>query len=136
MVDFIEWNNDFFLNNKEIDNHHQRLFEIINQLYSAVLESIHESKLEQIIEELFQYSFYHFEYEEDLFARYNYKYTYEHVKQHEMFTDKVKDFNIKLVMEDKKLYLEILNFIKDWIQKHIPFIDKKFVEFMKAGQIG
>lgn len=127
METIVEWNENYTVSNIVIDNQHKILFGIINKLYNAVLNSLEKNIVEEIIDELVDYSFVHFEHEEKLFEKYDYENTDEHVKEHEEFISKIKEFEIKALNKDSKLPLEILNYLKTWIINHILVSDKKYV---------
>lgn len=128
MKKLLEWTPEYVLGNNNIDKDHEKLFLLLNKLYDAVCEAKSESILETIIDELFQYTIYHFDKEEKLFQKFNYKYAEAHIKQHELFLDKIKDFNVKSVIEAQRTAIQLLNFIRDWIINHILFLDKKYIE--------
>jgi hemerythrin len=127
MKTIIEWEERYAVSDRVIDNQHKVLFNIINKLYRAVLSSVEKEVIEEIIEELVDYSFVHFEHEEKLFDKFDYENTDEHIKEHEGFICKIKEFEDKITNKDSKLPLEVLNYLKTWIINHILVSDKKYV---------
>lgn len=83
-----------------------------------------------IFDDLFNYINEHFKYEEKLFNLYKYQNTKEHILEHQLFDEKVKEFYERLDVEnDYKLPLEMMNFLKKWWTKHILTVDSKYKGF-------
>ncbi len=127
----ITWRDSFIIDGSIIDLQHKKLIDLINELYSAFLEGKANNILAGIIEKLADYTIYHFKEEEDFFERVNYYRTDFHKKQHADFVQTVLDFKRKLKEQDVGLSYEIMNFLRDWLQKHILDADKKYVPYLE-----
>lgn len=123
----IAWSDKYSVGMQIIDTQHKKLFELINQLYEAMTQGKSKDVLGKILKELIDYAAYHFKTEEDLFRKYSYGDKVNHVKTHEDLKQKVLDFNNKFNSGQTNISIEILNFLKDWIDKHILLIDKKYM---------
>lgn len=131
-----EWKQEFCIGIKEIDIQHERLFEIgnnIHNLFSQSKESdVFDEMLEEI-EELKNYTVYHFSTEEKLFEKYGYSESKSHIKEHHAFIDYLNSMNIfELDENQEKTIADILKFIAKWIFKHINNTDTKYVDFLQA----
>lgn len=131
MKKLVEWKDSYCIKISEIDEQHRKLFDILNQLYDSFLNGNTGSDIDLILDELEDYTIYHFEEEEKLFAKFNYSQTEEHVNQHESFISKIDEFKEKINSKNSKVHLELINFLRDWIIKHILFSDKLYVNELK-----
>ncbi len=122
------WQEKYSVGNKEIDNQHKKLFGIINVLQRYVKENRGEEIIVDVIAKLISYALYHFNTEERYFDIYNYEYTEEHKKEHQIFIDKVESFKEEYVItgEKSKLSQKVLDFLNDWIVSHLLDEDAKY----------
>lgn len=128
-----EWKDNFSVNVKQIDKQHKRLFEIGHIIFEKV-KSYDKSEDEydeiiKILEELKEYTIYHFKCEEELMEKYNFKGLEEHKKQHDYFISKIPEFkNQDIYIKQDKAMMNILNFLVDWISTHILKSDMNYKE--------
>jgi hemerythrin len=126
----MEWKDSYACHIPEIDQQHQRLFEIGNQLYTlALLQDDGKSieKVQAILSELQAYTIYHFQFEEALQARYHYPSLEMHHEEHQSFINTLSEMEIKAIQEDSKdLVLKLIMFVSEWISNHIMISDKKY----------
>jgi hemerythrin len=127
-VPLFNWNDNYSVKVKEIDNQHQVLVNIINDLHDAMKERKAKYILEKIIIELAKYTEYHFAYEEKLFKQYAYPEEKIHKETHANLVKQVNDMNLKYQQGGIVLSLEIMNFLKEWLSAHILGTDKKYVD--------
>jgi len=129
----IQWNDRFSVKIDEIDRQHQQLVTIINELYDAMKQGKGKDVLSGIIRNLIHYTKIHFQTEEKYFAKFNYPETAQHKREHDAFVDKVSDF--KQDFEDGKLSvtISIMNFLSEWLQKHIKGSDQKYAKFFQEN---
>jgi len=102
-----------------IDEQHQKIFDLIEKL----CKNIDENGLEIIINELKEYSIYHFDTEEKYFNNINFKLAVEHTQLHNIFIETIDYYYENFEkLNKKKLY----TFLQTWIKKHILIEDKKY----------
>jgi hemerythrin len=53
----------------------------------------------------------------------------EHLMEHKKFVDKIKTFKNDFENNKIGLSLQIMNFLSDWLKKHILETDKKYSDF-------
>jgi hemerythrin len=82
------------------------------------------------IANMINYTAHHFFTEEKYFAQYGYPDTEEYIKAHRAFVDKVNDFKKKFDTARIGLNTDIINFLSDWLKKHIQGTDKKYGPFL------
>ena len=122
---FFDWDSTYSVCVGEIDEQHKQLVNLINELHSAMMARKAKEILGEIIDELIEYTSYHFGTEEKYFDKFGYEETEAHKSIHKKFVD-----NNKLFVSSK-----ILNFLKDWLLTHIKVTDKKYMTFMNENGI-
>lgn len=128
------WKDEYSCNISEIDLQHKNLFELGNKLYTIVSLSQKYDRFDEIVktlEELRNYTIYHFEFEENLLKLHGYENIEEHKKQHEAFIKKVTSIDEEYMdLNQKKVSMDLLTFILDWIGNHILKTDMGYKEFL------
>ena len=129
--DFFKWEDIYNTNIASIDTQHKVIIKILNELYEVVLVKKQENKLADILNELVQYTVYHFQEEEKLFEKYAFEEEVEHKNEHQKFIDKVNQFG--KILESRKAFIavDLIEFLKDWLIDHIMITDQKYVVFFK-----
>ncbi len=126
---FMNWSDEFSVNVKEIDDQHRKLVELINKLHTAMAERKGKEVLGGIIKELMDYTAYHFSTEEKYFEMYNYPEKLAHIQEHNDFVRKVQEFQKGFEAGKILLSVDIMNFLTDWLRRHILGSDKKYGPF-------
>ena len=118
-----------------IDEEHAKLFEIANRAYDLLTNQFVTDKYDAIVavlEELRDYTKYHFNHEEEYMKSINYPKRFSQLHQHTQFINKLESYNLKEIdMNQQEGLLEILDFLALWLQSHIKGMDKKIGEAAK-----
>ena len=122
----VTWYKKYSVNNEELDNHHKKLFAILNKMYDSCLPANSAECAASIIEELIEYTDYHFTAEEKYMADKGYKEIDEHRQQHRYFLDKLLGLRNCEHKDDYDYKKEIMVLLGDWLLKHITVEDKKY----------
>ena len=135
-----KWKEDFSVNIKTIDEQHQELFRIGNSLYNIISIKDGIDRYDEIMKELYEmkdYAIYHFDYEEKLMAENGYPDFENHKRQHDIFIDKVQSIDeLDIDEKQKKIGMELVIFIADWIENHILKSDMEYKDFLNNKGIG
>jgi len=123
----LEWNESYSVFNKDIDEQHKKLFDLINQFYSRIDLSSPKELIVNLVIGLKDYTIMHFNFEEQYMEKIKYSLFGEHKKKHEEFIAKVNELEKKLKSGRLLFSFEITEFIKDWIKNHIMEFDKQYV---------
>lgn len=109
-----------------IDGQHQKLIAQINAVVDNILMQTNpKTDLNSVMDELIEYTHTHFAFEEDLFAKHNYGETADHLNHHE----RLRSGLISHVDKFRRGQLDqarFLEFLKDWLIKHIMETDMKY----------
>ena len=128
-----KWQDSFSSKVNTFDDQHKKLFSLGNHLLDVVHASREADHYDDIIEalnELKDYTVYHFNAEEELMEKYNYPKMMSHKMQHKKFLAKVEELLSKDVDANQiDVTLELLTFLADWIQNHILVVDSQYGDF-------
>lgn len=126
----LTWNENYSVGIKEIDIQHKKLVELINSLHEGMKIGKGKEILGVILNELVDYTVYHFGFEEKLFEKYGYPETIIHKRQHSDLVAQVKKFVDSYNGGSSIITIEIMNFLRDWLTQHIAGSDKKYSSFL------
>ncbi|MBI5055189.1 MAG: bacteriohemerythrin [Nitrospirae bacterium] len=129
---FITWNEEYSVNIKEIDTQHQKLIELINNLFDKMRIGRGKDVIGIILNELVNYTVYHFLTEEKLFQEHGYPEYMQHKKLHSDLTKQVKELKDKFDHGDIIVTARTLNFLNKWLIDHIMGEDKKYAPFLNS----
>ncbi|WP_316900260.1 bacteriohemerythrin [Pseudodesulfovibrio indicus] len=129
----IVWSDAIATGIKLIDDQHKELIRIINLLNSAMQQGKGKGVLGPILSDLRSYTTFHFNQEKDLFERYGYPETEEHLAVHDDLMRQAFDFIDKFETGQTAMSRDLFYFLKDWLVNHIQGTDMKYVQFMKAA---
>ncbi|MDX9769782.1 MAG: bacteriohemerythrin [Tenuifilaceae bacterium] len=133
--ELVGWNDSFKIGISWVDDQHKVLFGLINSLYTTYGKSKSKSKLKQVLDELLDYTVYHFGNEEEVFKKIRYEGTEKHLVQHKRFIDQIKTFREEFNAGDISVALDVVHFLQDWLVTHIQRTDKAYVETFRAHGI-
>lgn len=129
----LEWKDNYNLGIEEIDNQHRHLFKIADKV-SELTKDIREGidcydDFMEILNELVDYTIYHFDYEEIYMQNNGYDKDdfLVHQVEHKMFVKKLEKFKETDFDENQYEYINnMLTFLVDWIVHHIIDVDSKY----------
>lgn len=128
----LKWKNDYSIGIEEIDEQHKILFEISERAYSLLTNDFYTDKYDkilEIIEELKNYTIFHFKYEEEYMMSIRYKRFLSHKVEHDDFIEKFNSIDfISIDQEQDKYIMSILEYLVDWVSSHILENDKLITE--------
>lgn len=130
-MEIIQWSKLFETNLDIIDYQHKVLIKKINQLNQSIQDNFFENN-NILLDEILEYTFYHFDTEETYFDIYDYPEKESHINEHRNFRDYIKNISKEEIYNlefNKKLF----NFLHEWIMHHTFEFDIKYVQFFKQG---
>ena len=128
----IQWNDSLSVNVAEIDQQHQKLVEMINDLHEAMRQRKGVTILGPLMNGLTDYAGVHFKTEETYFDRFGYPETESHKKRHADFVAKVLAFKSQFELIGTGTSVDVMFFLSNWLQNHIKGEDKKYGPFFNA----
>jgi hemerythrin len=124
------WDSSYSVNIAEIDQQHQMLMSMINELSNNIVQGESRAVLEKILDGLASYSGAHFAAEERLFDKYSYPWSNTHKAEHQAFTQRVTSIIQEYKHEKTGLTHQTLNLWSDWLKNHIISKDKTYSYFL------
>jgi hemerythrin len=125
-----EWKPQYSVRIGSIDGQHQNLFRLAEELYAAMSAGQGRATLSRILDRLVQYTKVHFAHEERLMSLHRYPDLEAHMAQHRALTKQVMDFQAEFEAGHTVLTVQVLHFLKDWLQKHIASSDQKYAPYL------
>lgn len=127
------WKKEYSIGIDIIDKQHQHLFDIGNQAYYLLKDELRVDKYDdiiQIMEDLRQYTIFHFNTEENYMTQINYPQLSSQKIEHANFIKKISDIDFRKLDENANKYLDdILSFIFGWILEHVLNKDKLIAQY-------
>ena len=120
----VQWDETLSVGNAEIDKDHQALFELLDQLRTAVREGQTEKVRLNILSELVRRTQAHFALEESVMARIAYAEAQAHRAEHGKLMAQVRELQDKVAQGDLSLSLSVFQFLYGWLARHIEVKDK------------
>ncbi len=137
--DIVPWNSSFETGIGIIDEQHQRLVELVNDLARQHVAGLEPKRVESVVGALADYAAYHFDTEEALWAEVlgGDKWLDDHHRTHHAFAVKIGSLWCELVRGEATPELDgLLTFLVGWLAHHILYEDKKFAVAVLAAQRG
>lgn len=132
---FIQWNDSFRVNVKTVDSQHQRLFDLINELYENMESSDSKENIAKAIKDLLDYTVYHFAEEEELMKKSNYPDLEQHMQIHRSMIETIQHFQKEFKSGNTLVQYEILSFAGNWLTAHIMGVDRKYMNHFSKNKI-
>ncbi|HMM20847.1 MAG TPA: hemerythrin family protein [Selenomonadales bacterium] len=127
----IRWKEEYRLGVDLIDEQHKRLLELANQMQELLRNDLVTDKYDQIVQmlnELKDYTVYHFKCEEEYMESIGYKRLLSQKVDHNDFIEKMNAIDLDRIDDNQNEYLlGMLSFVVDWIDFHILKKDKLIV---------
>lgn len=131
----LEWSEDLTCYIGEIDDQHKRLLEILNELHKAMIMGRGQKVLREIIDELADYTLYHFSTEERYMKIGPYPELEKHLQEHSEFIAQISKFKAQYEQGKLGLSIKVLRFLSQWLSCHIKVSDKSIGLFIIQSEM-
>ncbi len=130
----INWSEKLSTQIQSVDEQHKKLIALINELHDAMRAGQGKEVLGRTLNELVDYTVYHFKYEEDIMKRTGYSDGINHINEHKNLTNTAIELRDKYNQGIYSITIDTMNFLKDWLNNHIQQTDKKYTaHFIAKG---
>lgn len=135
----ITWKECYATKIISLDKEHQRLVELINQLYEAICQKRSDELMLPIFDQLLDYTKQHFVHEEAVLEEYNYPDLEQQREQHQKLTEQVSAYLQRLGSGENLEAKDVMNFLRTWLLQHIveydlpygPYLDSRAGRFIE-----
>lgn len=130
-MSLIKWRDSYNTGVTQFDEEHHKIVELIQKLFEAVRTDL-GGDFDKIIQDLVNYTEYHFTNEEKAMADAGYPELDEHRKEHEELMAQAGKFREISRNMNREQVRELYQFLRDWLVDHIVVCDKKYGEYLTA----
>jgi hemerythrin len=129
---FFDWKQEYSVNIREIDQQHQKLVGMLNELHEAMGKGEGREVLGRVLKDLANYTKTHFATEERLMKAHGYPDYESHKMKHEKMTEAVLQNIAKFEAREMTSLIGVFQFLKDWLKKHIMQTDMGYSTFLNS----
>jgi hemerythrin len=116
----------------EIDQQHRWLMDIINRMEKALDGAADAATLKSILDELVQFTEFHFFTEEHYMRRHGYPDEAPHREGHHHLVDQLLELKGDFGLRDKAQARGAIQFLESWLLMHIHHADRQLGEYLRA----
>ncbi len=131
-MSIFEWKPEYSLGHVDIDAQHKKLFELGSELHAAMAHGKGKEATSETLANLVAYTKLHFSNEEGLMRSHHYPNYLQHKGDHDALTRQVVEFQNNFEAGRVALSIDLLHFLKNWLQHHIGETDRKVAIFLKS----
>jgi hemerythrin-like metal-binding protein len=122
----LAWNERYSVGVKTLDDQHNVLFGILNDLYDAMKKGQAQTVTGPLLHKLADYTGRHFASEEAMMASARFAGLTEHCAKHRELIKQVEAYIARFERGDVMLSIDLFNFLRDWLTTHISKEDKNY----------
>lgn len=130
------WDGRYDTGIKAIDQDHQRLVKLINDLYEAMQDGSGGALLLPIFSALRHYTENHFVREESYMVECGAPDQENHVREHRLMVARLAELENRHRHGEAAISLQTLTFLRDWLKNHICAIDQTMAAHAKIKTFG
>lgn len=124
----LRWKQEYSVNNAELDTHHQKLFSLLNTTYENMMSSQEVDCVLPLIDELREYTRYHFAAEEQHLRDTGFPGCEGHISQHREFTRSIESLKAHYHGNNLEASQELIVVLGEWLLQHVLKEDMKYAE--------
>lgn len=128
----LEWTPKLSVGIVEIDNQHKHLIELLNLLSNALKTGQGRQIQGDMLRALADYAILHFRTEETYMEQVRFPGLEEHRKEHQDFITKVLEFNEEFHAGNVFLTIEMMKFLREWVEHHIATTDQDYAPYLRS----
>lgn len=122
----LTWGSKYSIGVTEMDRQHRVLFDILNELQSAMLSGTARNVTGQLLKRLTDYTRRHFSAEEALLTAAGYPELTQHRIKHSELLKQVDEHVARFQRGEMTVNVQLLNFLRDWLTTHIQHTDREY----------
>lgn len=131
----VTWDDDYSINVVEIDNQHQKMLELVNDLHSAVESCIDKEVLRAKLSELVEFTDLHFSTENRLMEKHGFPGEEVHRREHRLLLAHLRELLHAVSNGKRPTFFSDYDVSTDWALTHIRDCDKNLGVFLNSKGI-
>lgn len=126
------WSDTYSVKIGVIDMQHKNLANIINELHQAMVGGQGKQQVVKGLSNPIKYTQIHFKTEENFMVSHQYPDYMNHKTEHDRLTKTAREFQDKFQRNEVGLTIDVMEFLKNWLSKHILGSDQRYAPFLNA----
>lgn len=122
----LSWKPEYSVGESALDNHHMKLFNILNTVYENVMNSLEVDFVLPAINELSEYTRYHLLAEEQHMREKGYQEIEAHIAEHNQFTCNIEMLKTNYHGKNLEVTQELIILLGQWLLQHVLTEDRKY----------
>lgn len=135
-MEFMQWSPEYSVQVVQLDAQHKHLVGMINGLVEVMSRGCNPDELDALLQDLVEYTHYHFETEEKLMARAGFAGLAAHREKHAAMRAEVQRLKSAAATSTTTSAMKLMSFLKEWLVKHINGTDKLYAEALMKARVG
>lgn len=120
------WKPEYSVHEARLDSDHQKLFRILNSVYENIMNSSEVDCILPKINELSEYTLYHFSSEEQYMKERGIPDIDNHIAKHREFTNKIEKLRKDYHNNDLETSKDLIIVLGEWLLQHVLKEDRKY----------
>ncbi|WP_130470235.1 bacteriohemerythrin [Candidatus Magnetaquicoccus inordinatus] len=130
MLQQLQWDASYHVGLAEIDDDHLRLVGLLNGLIAGLNEQASVERIAGLLNELVNYTAWHFRHEERLMQSYRYPEFIAHKRQHTQLIEEATSCQSRWQSEGLPVVQTVVELLKGWLLNHVLIVDKMLAEYL------
>jgi hemerythrin len=123
------WKDEYSVKVRLLDQQHKKLIDLLNETFEGLQQQRGREVLGSVLFELVKYTEIHFATEERLMQQNCFPGLEAHRLEHGVLTKKVRDFQREYHSGKASTPIEVLQFLRNWLEQHILGTDRQYSTF-------
>ncbi len=132
----LDWSVDHAVGIAQFDAEHQVFFRLVRKLYEAMKNGTNRATVGALLGEIYTYSATHMTHEEEVLERCGFPQLEEHRSEHAQFRARLREYMDQYDRERSPVALSLLQFLQEWLDRHLKQFDSRYAEFLHAKGMG
>jgi len=130
----LSWKPGYSVNEVALDNHHQRLFSLLNTVYENVMNSPEVDCVLPLIDELSEYTTCHFTAEEKYMREKDFHEIDAHIAKHREFAHTIETLKSHYHGNNLEVAKELIIVLGNWLLRHVLKDDMMYSELATSNR--
>ncbi len=126
----IQWKNSYSVGVAAMDREHQRFFDVMRELDSALAIGSGQLVVRKVLDELIHWAEQHFLHEELLMARHDFPELDAHRAAHDEARRQIEIYERDYALGKQGVPVSLLLFLQAWLRQHILTCDLQYGAYM------